>query len=243
MEKHALFLLLALVSEIIGTVSGFGSSILFVPLASLFFDFKLVLAITAIFHVFSNLSKIALFRKGLDRNIVIKLGVPAVIFVTIGALFTTFFPSEQIELLMNVILVVLAVYMMINFNKIIKQSNRNLIIGGIASGFTAGIAGTGGAIRGITLAAFKLPKEVFIASSAFIDLGVDASRAVVYLGSGYFQNQYLFLLPFLMVIGLLGSFIGKLILAKTSETIFRYLVLGIIVLTAFVQIIHYMQKT
>lgn len=89
MEKYSLFLIFALLSEIIGTVSGFGSSILFVPLASLFFDFKLVFGITAVFHVFSNLSKIALFRKGIDKNIVIKLGTPAVIFVTIGALLTT----------------------------------------------------------------------------------------------------------------------------------------------------------
>jgi uncharacterized membrane protein YfcA len=243
MEKYAIFLFLALISEIIGTISGFGSSILFVPLASLFFDFKLVLGITAIFHVFSNLSKIALFRKGLDKNIVIKLGVPAVVFVTIGALSTTFFPSQQIELMMNIILVLLAVYLMINFNTTIKQNDGNLILGGIASGFIAGIAGTGGAIRGITLSAFKLPKEVFIATSALIDLGVDSSRAVIYLSNGYFQKQYLFLIPFLMVIGILGSFIGKLILAKTSETVFRYLVLGIVVLTAIFQIINYIQKS
>ena len=58
-----LFLLLALLAEIVGTISGFGSSILFVPLASYFIDFKLVLGITAVFHVFSNLSKIFLFQK------------------------------------------------------------------------------------------------------------------------------------------------------------------------------------
>jgi uncharacterized protein len=242
MGKYALFLVLALVSEIIGTISGFGSSILFVPLASLFFDFKLVLGITAIFHVFSNLSKIALFRKGIDKNTALKLGLPAVVFVTIGALFTTIFPSEHIALLMNFILVFLAVYLVANFNKTIQQTDRNLIWGGVASGFLAGIAGTGGAIRGITLSAFKLPKETFVATSALIDLGVDSSRAIVYLSNGYFQKQYLFLIPFLIGIGFLGSYIGKLILAKLSETVFRYLVLGIIVITAIFQIINYFQK-
>ena len=230
MEKYIVFLILALLSEIIGTISGFGSSILFVPLASMFFDFKLVLAITAIFHIFSNISKILLFRKGIDKNVVLKLGIPAVIFVTIGALFTTFLPSEQIELVMNIVVVFLALYLMINFNKTVKQTNENLIFGGVTSGFIAGIAGTGGAIRGMTLAAFKLPKEVFLASSALIDLGIDSSRAIVYLSNGYFQQQYLFLIPFLVVIGFVGSYIGKLILAKTSEKYFRYLVLGVIVM-------------
>lgn len=238
-EKYYLFIVLAFISEILGTVSGFGSSILFVPIASLFFDFKTVLGITAVFHVFSNLSKIALFKQGIKKDIAIKLGVPAIIFVTIGAFITTFLPTKPIELLMNIMLVLLALYLIFNYNKTLKQTDTNLYIGGIASGFLAGIAGTGGAIRGITLSAFHLSKDVFIATSAVIDLGVDFSRAVVYTSNGYFKKEHLFLIPFLIGIGLLGSYIGKLILKKTSEQMFRYIVLGMIILTAVYQVVRY----
>jgi uncharacterized membrane protein YfcA len=65
-KSYYLFFLLALLAEIIGTISGFGSSILFVPLASIFIHFKLVLGITAVFHIFSNLSKIFLSQKGIN---------------------------------------------------------------------------------------------------------------------------------------------------------------------------------
>jgi hypothetical protein len=237
LEKYYLFLLLAFISEVLGTVTGFGSSILFVPVASLFFDFKTVLCITAVFHVFSNLSKIFLFRKGIDKKIVLKLGLPAVIFVVIGAYLTTFLPTRAIELAMNLMLILLALYLIFNFNRPIKKTDTNLYIGGTVSGFIAGIAGTGGAIRGITLAGFQLPKEIFIATSAIIDLGVDSSRAIIYLSNGYFQKEYLVLIPFLIVIGILGSYLGKLILIKTSEIIFRYLVLGVIILTALFQLL------
>lgn len=236
MEKYYAFIALAFIAEILGTISGFGSSILFVPVASLFFDFKLVLGITAVFHVFSNLSKIALFRNGIQKDLAMKLGIPAVIFVVIGAYLTTFLPTKQIEFLMNFILLFLAIYLIINFNKPIQQTNQNLYLGGATSGFIAGIAGTGGAIRGVTLAAFQLPKEIFIATSAFIDLGVDASRAVVYTSNGYFKKEYLFLIPFLIGISILGSYIGKLILKRTSEIVFRYIVLGIIIITSIFQI-------
>lgn len=242
MEKYTLFLALAFIAEILGTISGFGSSILFVPLAALFFDFKSVLGITAVFHVFSNLSKIFLFRKGIDRQVALKLGIPAVASVILGAFITTFLPTKQIELGMNIALVGVAIYLMINFNKTLRQTNTNLYLGGIASGFLAGIAGTGGAIRGMTLAAFQLPKDVFIATSALIDLGVDFSRAVVYVSNGYFLKEYLILLPFLLIISLLGSYLGKLILQKTSETVFRYLVLLVIIMTAIAQIISAFSK-
>lgn len=238
-EGFSIFLLLAFLAEVLGTVSGFGSSILFVPVASLYFDFKTVLGVTAVFHVFSNVSKIFLFRKGVDKAIVLKLGIPAVVLVIVGAVITTYLPSAQIELGMNIILLLLALYLVINFNKTVRQTNTNLYLGGALSGFIAGIAGSGGAIRGITLTAFHLSKDVFIATSAFIDLGVDLSRAVVYTSNGYFSKQYIFLIPFLIGISILGSYVGKLILKRTSEKVFRYLVLGVIVLTAGIQITKY----
>jgi uncharacterized protein len=242
MEDNYLFIVLALVCEIIGTVSGFGSSILFVPVASMFFDFKTVLGITAVFHVFSNLSKIALFRKGIDKNIALKLGIPAVLFVMLGAWLTTFIAGKQVQLLMNMVLFALALYLVANFNKTLRQTNTNLYGGGVASGFLAGFVGTGGAIRGLVLAAFNLPKDVFIATSALIDLGVDFSRAVIYVSNGYFSRNYLVLIPFLIGVSIVGSYIGKLILKRTSEKAFRYIVLFVIVATSVFEAIKYFYK-
>jgi uncharacterized membrane protein YfcA len=40
-----LFILLALLAEVIGTVGGFGSSVFFVPVANFFLDFQSVLGL------------------------------------------------------------------------------------------------------------------------------------------------------------------------------------------------------
>ncbi len=243
MERYLIFFILALIAEVLGTVSGFGSSILFVPIASLFFNFKTVLGITAVFHVFSNLSKIALFRKGIRQDITIKLGIPAVIFVILGAIITKYLPVQQIELGMNLILVFMALFLLFKSDRPVKPSNSNLYIGGITSGFIAGIAGTGGAIRGITLAAFQLPKDVFIATSALIDLGVDLSRAIVYISNGYFTSKHIVYIPFLIGISILGSYLGKLILQRTSEKTFRYIILIVILITAAFQLYKYIYSS
>lgn len=242
LEKYSLFLALAFISEIIGTVTGFGSSILFVPLASLFFDFKTVLGITAVFHVFSNLSKITLFRKGVSKEIVLKLGVFAVVFVSIGAVLTAYLPTDLLALIMNIALILLALFLLLNGDKQLKRTNRNLYLGGILSGLLAGVAGTGGAIRGLTLAAFQLPKDMLIATSAVIDLGVDLSRAGIYLWHDYLDEEYFILIPSLIVIGFLGSWLGKKILHYVSEKLFRYLLLSIIILSSVIQLIQYLSS-
>lgn len=238
-ENYYLFFILALLAEILGTVSGFGSSILFVPLASIFLDFKVVLGITAVFHVFSNLSKIFLFQKGIDKKIALKLGIPAVVSVIIGALLTHYIPQKQTEMGMNVLIFCLAIYLLFGGHKKIKQSDTNLYLGGGISGFLAGLIGTGGAIRGLTLSAFHLPKDVFIATSALIDMGVDSSRAIIYIANGYFTREHIIYIPFLMGISIVGSYLGKQILKKVPEAVFHYVVLGIILLMSAIQMGKY----
>jgi uncharacterized membrane protein YfcA len=239
MGDYSLFFLLALLAEIIGTVSGFGSSILFVPIASIFLDFKVVLGITAVFHVFSNLSKIYLFKTGIQKDIVLKLGIPAVVFVIIGALLTNIIPQKEIELVMNIVLVLLSVFLIFNTEEKLEQSNKNLIVGGVSSGFLAGLVGTGGAIRGLVLAVFSLEKDSFLATSALIDLGVDFSRAIVYISSGYFLKEFLIFIPFLILISIAGSYIGKLVLNKMPQTYFRNIVLIVIVSISIYSISKY----
>ncbi|RZJ20374.1 MAG: sulfite exporter TauE/SafE family protein [Acinetobacter sp.] len=239
-EKYWHFYLLALIAEIIGTVSGFGSSILFIPIASLFFDFKIVLGITAIFHIFSNLSKIFLFKNGIDKRIAIKMGVPAIISVVIGALLTNYLPQQQLELMMSVAIFILAIYLLLNSGQKINDTNSNLVKGGLASGFLAGLVGTGGALRGLTLTAFGLEKNVFIATSALIDLGVDTSRAIVYTANGYVHREFLITLPFLLLVSIIGSWLGKTLLKHIPQNWFRNIVLIIILLTCLMKLLIYL---
>ncbi|MFI5172630.1 MAG: TSUP family transporter, partial [Chitinophagales bacterium] len=106
-----IFLSLALLSEIAGTLGGFGSSLFFVPLAGFFFDFTSVLALTAIFHVFSNLFKIFLFGKYTNLRILILVGLPGILMVFIGAVLTTFINTFYIEIILGIFLIVFSTFL------------------------------------------------------------------------------------------------------------------------------------
>jgi len=121
------------------------------------------------------------------------------------------------------------------FNKLeIKPTITNSISGGVLSGFIAGVVGTGGAIRGITLAAFNMKTEVFIATSAIIDLGIDASRSVVYTFNGYVHYHDLYLIPILLLVSIVGTYIGKKILEHISQEQFKSTVLVLILITGVI---------
>jgi uncharacterized protein len=240
MEDIIQFIILALLAEILGTVGGFGSSIIFIPLASLFFDFYSVLGITSVFHVASNLSKIYLFKEGVDWKIVRNIGIPAVIFVSIGAFATRFVNILYVEIFLGIFLVVISLLFLIFDELKFKPNISNSIIGGSISGFLAGIMGTGGAIRGITLASFGLQKSVFIATSAFIDLGVDLSRGFVYFSNGYIHKHDLIYILLLIGVGFVGSYIGKRLLQYISEAYFKKIVLYLILIIGLFLILKLM---
>ena len=228
MDHLFLFILLALVAEILGTVGGFGSSLFFVPMAGFFLDFYSVLGITALFHLSSNVSKIALFRHGFNKQLILRIGIPAVLFVIAGAYLSSFFDKRLLEIVLGLFLIGLSLVLLIATKLTIQPTLKNSLIGGALSGFTAGILGTGGAIRGLTMAAFNLPKDVFIATSAVIDLGIDFSRSVVYFSNGYMHWHDMYLIPVLMLVSFAGTFLGQRILRLISDAQFKKLVLFLI---------------
>lgn len=231
-----IFIILSLLAEVLGTVGGFGSSVFFVPIANFFFDFQSVLGITALFHLSSNITKIAFFKKGLDKNLVLYLGIPAVIFVIIGAYLSNYFDPVVLTYILGFFLIALSLVFLI-FKKLKVTPNfKNALVGGSLSGLSAGLLGTGGAIRGMTMTAFNLDKNKFIATSAVIDLGVDFSRTIVYFFNGYIHKDDLYLIPILIVVSIIGTWIGKRILNKISQDQFRNFVLVLILIIGILSV-------
>lgn len=234
MKVNIVFLLLALLAEIIGTVGGFGSSVFFVPLGNFYFDFYTVLGLTAIFHLFSNLSKIVLFKKGLNKFLLLYIGLPSVVFVIVGGLISKYINSLYLEIFLGIFLVALSVLFLYKKELVIAANKKNSILGGVLSGFSAGLLGTGGAIRGLTMASFNLEKSVFIATSAFIDFMIDFSRTFVYYNNGYIHKHDFVYVPFLLVIGVVGTYIGKRILNHIPQEKFRLISLVLILVIGLI---------
>ena len=227
---EVLFFIAACFSEIIGTVAGFGSSTIFLPLALFFFDFKTTLVLVALMHIFGNIGRISFFKHGLDKRILLIFGIPSIVLTLAGALLVSYLPQDILKGLLGVFLIA---YTGISFRKEdlkVRPSLHNSILGGSLSGFLAGLIGTGGALRGAFLTAFGLSKEKYIATAAAIALAVDLTRIPVYLAGGFLPARYYWYTPYLFIIALAGSFSGKLIVDSIPQKKFSKIVLAAIFL-------------
>lgn len=238
----ALFFLTAFLSEVIGTIAGFGSSVFFVPLAGLFLPFHEVLALTSILHVFSNAAKLVLFGRHVRLRLLLLLGIPSVVCVIIGAFLSARLQFKFTELILGLFLIGFSALFLGKPALRLSQNPVNVVAAGGVAGFLAGLIGTGGAVRGLALAAFNLEKGNFVATSAGIDFGVDFSRMIIYLRNGFLPPGLMWYIAGLLVIAFGGSYLGKIALHRIEQESFRKIILLLIFVIGMVTLGRFFLK-
>ena len=231
-EDEILFFISALIAEIIGTMAGFGSSTIFLPLALLFVDFKTAIILVAIFHLFGNLGRIAFFRQGFDKRIILQFGVPSVLLSLLGAFLIGVLPQPILKLILGIFLIITSASFLAKPGLKFPANTGTFIAGGSVTGFITALVGTGGALRATLLQGFNIEKVKYIATAATIALATDVTRIPVYISQGFLTEQYYLYLPVLFGIALTGSFIGRKIVKRINQELFRKVVLIAIILVS-----------
>jgi uncharacterized protein len=227
-----LFIIIGFFSEIIGTMAGFGSSTIYLPLASYIYEFQTALVLVAIFHFFGNISRMAFFRHGLEKNILLLFGIPSFVLSLIGATLVGYLSQTLLEFMLGLFLIVISATFLLNPRLAFPANSKFLVLGGAISGFITGLVGTGGALRASFLTGLKLEKERYIATAAVIALGTDATRIPSYISAGFLSEQYYYLIPILFAIAVAGSYVGRKIVTKIDQDKFKKMVLiGVILVS------------
>jgi hypothetical protein len=227
-----LFLVIGFFSEVIGTMAGFGSSTIYLPLASYFVDFRTALALVAIFHLFGNISRITFFRHGLDKRVLLVFDLPSFLFSLLGATLVGDLSQTLLKLILGVFLISLSAVFLLRPKLAFPANTRMLALGGGASGFIVGLIGTGGALRAAFLTGLQIEKEKYIATAAVIALGTDATRIPSYLAAGFLAEQYFYFIPILFAIAVGGSYVGRRIVGRIDQAKFKKMVLVAVMLAS-----------
>lgn len=220
-----LLLVSAFFSEIAGTISWFGSSSIFLPIAHQFLDYKNAIILVAIYHIFWNASRLAVTYKYWDKRIFFLFGIPSIFATILGASLIEDINPDFLKIALWFILALFAIYSLWKPTFSIKPTPLLGRIGWALSGFTAGIIGTGGVLRWAFMILFGLSKERYIATIASIALLVDFTRIPIYFWQGFLSREYFVYIPILFFISLGGSFVWKKIVGMIPVEILRKIIL------------------
>lgn len=234
-----LFFVVAFIAAAVASVAGFGTATMTIPFLAWIIGFKQAIILIAFFHGFSNLFKMITLRQAVNVRLILLYGIPTVITATVGAYLLEVVAPKGIGLGVGVFLILFAIYSFINPSRTLPERNYILVTGGLLSGFTAGLIGLGGAIRGAFLISTKIKKEVYVATSAAIALSTDIARVTTYVARGSLESQYYWYIPVLFVIGFAGTRLGVRLLRRAPELIVKRIVLVVLVLVGISFILNY----
>ena len=220
----SIFWSVALFAAFLGTTAGFGISSILLPVALAFFDFPTSLALVSIFHLSGNVGRIVFFHRGINQRMVATIGGASVIFTLLGASLVSIVYQPVLRLLLGLALMGYMVLSTVTSSIQITASLRNRLVGGSVYGFSAGLIGTGGPIRGALLSAFQLTPQTYISTSGTISFLVDMIRVPTYLLNGFLQPRYYVYVPFLFLVAITGAVLSRQLVARTSSTKFRQLI-------------------
>lgn len=233
--SYMLLILFTLIASLIGTITGFGLSTIMIPGMLLFYPLPMTLLFVGIIHLFGDIWKVILFRKGINWKIVIWFGIPGILLSYIGASLSLQVPETFLKRSLGIFLLLYVLYLYKNPEWQLSNTKFTSLLGGSLSGFFAGVFGVGGAIRSVFLSIYNLPKEMFIFTSGMIALFIDITRVSKYMlvGNHLLNKEYTLLLIILIPVSLIGAWIAKKIVHRIPQHLFRpvlSIMLGIIAL-------------
>lgn len=234
MMEYIVICLFAFLGSGLTFFSGFGLGTLLLPVFAFFFPVEIAIALTAIVHFLTNLFKLTLIGKRAKRSVLLKFGIPAILFALLGAYILSLiadtapitsysisgnrFFVTPVKLIIAVLLAIFALIDMVPFLKRINVDQKYLPVGGALSGFFGGLSGHQGALRTAFLIRANLSKEEFIATGIIIAVFIDISRLSVYAGEILqLGNNFDYLLLSAAVLSaFIGAFLGNRLLKKIT---------------------------
>ena len=214
--------------------SGFGLGTLLLPAFAVFFAVEKAVALTAVVHFLNGVFKLFLVWRHIDRAVVIRFGLPAIVGALAGAwllvwlakggplvtysLFGRTIELVPAKLMVGLLLLFFACAELLPSFRKISFHSKYQPLGGLLSGFFGGLAGMQGALRSAFLIKSGLVKETYVATGAAIAFLIDVSRLLVY-SRLILDHQAGFdygLLGAAVIAALLGSLLGNHYLPKAT---------------------------
>lgn len=245
-----LICLVAFFASFLTLFSGFGLGTLLMPVVAIFFPIEIAIAITAIVHLANNAFKLVLVAVEAKFSVIMKFGLPAVIFSFIGAFalqhFITvnytvdyhFFGIEKSVSLVNFVVgcfILFFVFLELSPRlSSIQFSEKSIPFGGALSGLLGGFSGHQGAFRSMFLLRLGLTKQQFIATGVVIAVLVDIVRLSVYGNNMITKPEQLdwTLIGCASLSAFIGAFVGKKFLKKITIASIQKMVAFMLVVIA-----------
>ena len=235
---HLLDFIAGFCAGAIASIAGFGIGSILTPLLGAQIGIKLAVACVSIPHVLGTTVRFWTLRHRVDKHVLRTFGLMSAAGGLAGALLHAVVTSPQLKGIFACILIFAGFMGMTGLSDRIRFGRAGAWIAGGVSGLLGGLIGNQGGIRAAAMLAFDVPKEAFVATATAIALIVDGVRMPVYaFTNGKAMLAVWPLIATTTVAVILGTLLGRALLGRIPEKIFRRVVSAVILVLGVVMLV------
>ena len=213
-----------------------GVGVIAVPLMALAVSPVLAASITLPILIVQDVVSVWAFRRTWDRGVLILMLPSAAIGIGLGYALAAFVRPGAVELAVGVISVVFAVQRLwvdrpgapVREGRAERVPWRG-VLAGIAAGFTSQIAHAGGPPFQIYVLPKRLPRDVFIGTSALFFATVNWMKVPAYWALGQFTPQALSTAAVLLPLAIASTWAGVWLVRRVPAERFYQIIYGLLI--------------
>ncbi len=234
METEIIILILIVFMGIfVQGLTGFGSSMMIIPLGSMFIDIRIMIATMIFINLTSNFSLFLNLRKYVNYKRISLLLASGALFTFVGSRFLVSLNTDYLGIILGSVLMIVAIMKLFKLQFNIKNPDRLFFPVGAISGLLNGVSGISGPPVLIFLSNLKMDKMEFRATLITYFFFMNIFAAISFSTAGLVTTEVVRYSAILIPFAIIGGLTGSRISAKLNETVFNRFVAVFLILMAF----------
>jgi uncharacterized protein len=221
----------ALLAGIVTGLTGFGLALISTPILLFVYEPRTVIVLTAIFSIFISSAIVWDSWREARKRLVVALLIPAIFGVVAGVEVLSVIDPDYVRLGVGVIVVFSALLLVRDVRLPGAGTRWGTLVAGSISGALSTSTGLAGPPIVLLLASRGLPKHEFRGTSALYFLPMSIVGLVLLAFRGLVEAGEIPLGLLLIPAAIAGKAVGTALLRRVSESAFRAITLGLVILT------------
>ena len=220
-----------LLAGIVSGLTGFGLALISTPILLFVYEPRTAVVLTVIVSIFINAAVVWDSWQEARRRLALALFLPALFGIVVGAIILGVINPVYIRLGVGAIVLFSAFLLVRDIRLPGADTGWGTLVAGSASGALSTSTGLAGPPIVLLLASRGLPKHEFRGTTALYFLPISIAGLVVLAVRGLVEAPEVPLGLVLIPVAIVGKAIGTALLKHVSESAFRAVTLGLVILT------------
>ncbi|MGC2182500.1 MAG: sulfite exporter TauE/SafE family protein [Terriglobales bacterium] len=222
---HAgILLIVSFIAATLAAVAGFGGAAILLPVLVATFGVREAIPILTVAQLVGNGSRVWFNRQELDRRVVAWFAVGGVPMALIGGFLFAKAPLRSLTRILGVFLILIVVWRHSRLKTTWRPTIYSFAGIGAGASFLSALLGSVGPLMAPFFLAYGLVKGAYIGTEALSTVVMHITKLIAYRGAAVLPFHAVVVGLMLGPIMILGSFTGKRIVDRLSETAFIWMV-------------------